>query len=47
MESQMIRLLTLALAVLATEAWDNGDGTRTTCTDFGGVVRCQTIAEGV
>lgn len=43
----MIRLLTLALAVLATEAWDNGDGTRTSCFTHDGVVRCQTIAEGV
>jgi hypothetical protein len=42
-----MRFVFIALAVLATEAWDNGDGTRTTCTDFGGVVRCQTIAEGV
>lgn len=42
----MPRLLILALLVL-TDTWDNGDGTRTVCGDFGGIVRCQTIAEGV
>jgi hypothetical protein len=42
-----MRFLVIALAVLATEAWDNGDGTRTVCGEVAGIVRCQTIAEGV